>query len=735
REREGVVRRGDRFKAIKPGASRAPPQPRPAAQDLPVALLRALGGPVGEAPLDNTRLRGPLGPTYGSPSQGPQGGAPHGDRFGQAFGQGFSHRLGGALGTALGSALGSAPASNASVLVPGVTFPVSVAHHFPGQQTHWHDLYDTIIGHRPRDASPTASQPECCYFFQDVVEFLHQYYVPVMIVMGLVGNLLSCVVFLNTHLRLRSSSYYLAALATADFGYLAVLVLVWLNSVHGVQVFNKEGWCQIVTYVSSVCAFLSVWLIVAFTVERFIAVQYPLHRPHMCTVARAKAIVACIAVFALVAHIYTLKTRGMVRDKDGYESCDLLEQHQGMMRVINLVDAIITLVVPIILIIVMNTMITRNLVLFGRRFKQAPPGISAADPTSWTDPQLGRESCESSSSSGTNRRISTSVHAPFVRAPKDNRPAAAGHGQHAKGATAKGLPSVKVHEALAPPTQETNILPTSELPDIALGQPPGPGPGTSPGAGRGSALSPGHRPQYSSPGLVRTKQQPIQISTGRTLVSTRTQQSITKMLLLISSVFIVLNLPSHVLRVYASIADLTGSSVSTAEPRAEHPALWFGQQLAMLLYYTNFSINFLLYSMCGITFRRCLWQLVRGTAKYFGCGCGLWWSDCQFSGALARVGACGASRRAGATEAPPRHPREGRRSPCTRSETLSEAPELAHHEVALCALCGDHPCNVSQAALARAAQQSQHSQLGELLLGVATEALGEGSGASTPTSV
>ncbi|KAE8741072.1 CNMamide Receptor 2 [Frankliniella occidentalis] len=572
-----------------------PPHGGEVERDLPVALLRALGGPVGEAPLDNTRLRGPLGPTYGSPSQGPQGGAPHGDRFGQAFGQGFSHRLGGALGTALGSALGSAPASNASVLVPGVTFPVSVAHHFPGQQTHWHDLYDTIIGHRPRDASPTASQPECCYFFQDVVEFLHQYYVPVMIVMGLVGNLLSCVVFLNTHLRLRSSSYYLAALATADFGYLAVLVLVWLNSVHGVQVFNKEGWCQIVTYVSSVCAFLSVWLIVAFTVERFIAVQYPLHRPHMCTVARAKAIVACIAVFALVAHIYTLKTRGMVRDKDGYESCDLLEQHQGMMRVINLVDAIITLVVPIILIIVMNTMITRNLVLFGRRFKQAPPGISAADPTSWTDPQLGREGAEGQPTGGGRTRP--------ARQRGDSEGAAVGQGPRG-----------------ARPSHPGNQHPADQ-------RAPRHRPRAAPGPR--ARHQPGRRPRLGSQsGAPPTVQQPG--ARAHQAAADTTQQSITKMLLLISSVFIVLNLPSHVLRVYASIADLTGSSVSTAEPRAEHPALWFGQQLAMLLYYTNFSINFLLYSMCGITFRRCLWQLVRGTAKYFGCGCGLWWSDCQF---------------------------------------------------------------------------------------------------------
>lgn len=34
--------------------------------------------------------------------------------------------------------------------------------------------------------------------------------------------------------------------------------------------------------------------------------------------------------------------------------------------------------------------------------------------------------------------------------------------------------------------------------------------------------------------------------------------------------------------------------------------LWCAQQFAQLLYYTNFSINFLLYAMCGKSFRLCL---------------------------------------------------------------------------------------------------------------------------------
>lgn len=182
--------------------------------------------------------------------------------------------------------------------------------------------------------------------------------------------MLSCVVFLNTHLKMRSSSYYLAALSVADFGFLATLLLVWLNSSIGVQVFNKEGWCQALVYISSVCSFLSVWLIVAFTVERFIAIQYPLHRPRMCTVARAKAIVTGLAVVALLSHLYSFVTAGIVKQSDGSEICDMLEECREIMRIINIIDSLVTLIIPLILIIVMNTMIGRNLLKFRKRFRQ-----------------------------------------------------------------------------------------------------------------------------------------------------------------------------------------------------------------------------------------------------------------------------------------------------------------------------------------------------------------------------
>jgi hypothetical protein len=214
----------------------------------------------------------------------------------------------------------------------------------------------------------TSNAVDACDPLLDILDFFHLYYIPFIICMGILGNVLSCIVFLSTHLKMRSSSYYLAALASADLSFLASLFMVWLSNNVGVQLFNKNGWCQFVVYISSVSSFLSVWLIVAFTVERFIAVQYPLHRPHMCTVARAKMIITFLTIFAFALHLYSFVTAG-ITSTYGVDTCDMLHEYHETMRVINIIDSIFTLIVPLILIVVMNTMITRNLIRFSRHFK------------------------------------------------------------------------------------------------------------------------------------------------------------------------------------------------------------------------------------------------------------------------------------------------------------------------------------------------------------------------------
>ncbi|XP_011707078.1 PREDICTED: thyrotropin-releasing hormone receptor-like [Wasmannia auropunctata] len=399
-----------------------------------------------------------------------------------------------------------------------------------------------------------------CTSLYFLLDFCHLYYIPSIILLGLVGNLLSCVVFLKTHLKLRSSSYYLAALATTDFSFLMSLLLVWLNSTIGWKVFNNNGWCETLVYVSAVCSSLSVWLIVAFTVERFIAVQYPLHRPHMCTVARAKTIILVLTILALVSHSYSFITAGVVKNQGGDEVCELKIEYLETMQIISIIDSIASLIVPLVLIIVMNTMIMRNLLKFGRRFNQDPGYTTNCPNREKSDINLNQIPSANSSNNG--------------------------------GAGNMNLVSlVGTNGTRRPPSQQSSSFHSSKNHSR-------------------------HQPASAPPSTPRNACQMTEIeapcihvrSSCRNLGSTRfNQESITKMLVLISTVFILLNLPSYVIRLCVFFFAL--AKKNTPE------TLWCLQQFFMLLYYTNFSINFLLYAMCGITFRRCLEQILRRLLK------------------------------------------------------------------------------------------------------------------------
>ena len=84
---------------------------------------------------------------------------------------------------------------------------------------------------------------------------------------------------------------------------------------------------------------------------------------------------------------------------------------------------------------------------------------------------------------------------------------------------------------------------------------------------------------------------------------------ITKMLLTISTTFLLLNTPMHLLKIYYFFfsTDETSDEKNSTESVIE--------MLTFYLFYTNFAINFFLYSLCGKNFRACLMSLIRRIGK------------------------------------------------------------------------------------------------------------------------
>lgn len=157
---------------------------------------------------------------------------------------------------------------------------------------------------------------------------MEYYYTPFLCLFGAIGNCLSVAVFyFNASQRNLSSSYYLSALAISDTGFLITVFFMWLESL-GVGIITSKFGCPFFMYLSQVTCFLSVYLtgkpdqakcmcaiylrnilyfyLVAFTVERFFAVCSPLKRSSVCTVSKAKKVIASLTTLALIAFSYTL---------------------------------------------------------------------------------------------------------------------------------------------------------------------------------------------------------------------------------------------------------------------------------------------------------------------------------------------------------------------------------------------------------------------------------------------
>lgn len=165
-------------------------------------------------------------------------------------------------------------------------------------------------------------------FAYKVGDFLTHYYTPALVLFGSIGNILSVIVFFKTKLRKLSSSYYLAALGISDTCFLLGAFVSWLNYID-INIYNRDYYCQFFTYVSGLCSFLSVWFVVAFTVERFIAVLYPLKRQTMCTVKRACTVLIGLFLLGCVINIpYFIYAAPQYSDYLKNNVCDVREEYK-----------------------------------------------------------------------------------------------------------------------------------------------------------------------------------------------------------------------------------------------------------------------------------------------------------------------------------------------------------------------------------------------------------------------
>uniref|UniRef100_A0AAY4DQJ2 Thyrotropin-releasing hormone receptor n=1 Tax=Denticeps clupeoides TaxID=299321 RepID=A0AAY4DQJ2_9TELE len=179
---------------------------------------------------------------------------------------------------------------------------------------------------------------------------------------GIVGNVMVVLVVLTTRHMRTPTNCYLVSLAVAD---LTVLVAAGLpnvsDSLMGTWVYGHAG-CLGITYLQYLGINVSSCSITAFTVERYIAICHPMRAQTVCTVSRAKRIIAGVWVFTCIYCMLWFFLVDIQVNSAGHVQCGY-KVSRDLYLPVYLIDFAIFYVIPLLLAIILYGLIARILYL------------------------------------------------------------------------------------------------------------------------------------------------------------------------------------------------------------------------------------------------------------------------------------------------------------------------------------------------------------------------------------
>ncbi|XP_045201927.2 C-C chemokine receptor type 1-like [Mercenaria mercenaria] len=183
---------------------------------------------------------------------------------------------------------------------------------------------------------------------------LEKYCLPVICILGLIGNSLSTITFLRKPLRNAPCSLYLAARGISDNGFLLSLFLIWTSSTFNLRLSQIKGVCQLIILMTYVCGCVSVWLCVFITTENFLLIHNPYIARRVCCNQISSV---CIIILLLLAFgVYNISLWIINED------CSHNPSFSSLTQILVYSDTLLTLVVPTVIIFVLLSMIAYKMI-------------------------------------------------------------------------------------------------------------------------------------------------------------------------------------------------------------------------------------------------------------------------------------------------------------------------------------------------------------------------------------
>ncbi|KAK2179160.1 hypothetical protein NP493_509g02003 [Ridgeia piscesae] len=208
------------------------------------------------------------------------------------------------------------------------------------------------------------------------------------VISGLIGNSLSVLVFSSREMRGISSNVYLLLLAISDSLYLlSVFLTKTLTTIRclyfpnsAADIFNRSTTlCKLLQHTMDMFSDYSTCLILAFTIERYIAIYLPIRFKSLCSVRRAR--IACATIFIAVCIFiapYHIMYIGLFNN---YNVCTVLDGFETVFTALYIVEALVFRVIPVFVIALLNGMIIVRVTKLRRRKRKRNASMTPASQT------------------------------------------------------------------------------------------------------------------------------------------------------------------------------------------------------------------------------------------------------------------------------------------------------------------------------------------------------------------
>ena len=203
--------------------------------------------------------------------------------------------------------------------------------------------------------SPSGSLDNIAWIAQ-AQRFILLYYPPFAILIGLVGNILTVIVMSQKrNIKLTTCVYMLALSVVGNF-ILILYALLWFirnffpNSAHPIL-------CKSMNFLVYCLFDISTWVLVAMSIDRLIAVNFPLRSLSWCTIRRTKRVIVLILILFALKNLHVFFTTNLVYRKELKTSNCTYVSGKLFIKVVNWVNTIIGSVLPFIILLCANARI------------------------------------------------------------------------------------------------------------------------------------------------------------------------------------------------------------------------------------------------------------------------------------------------------------------------------------------------------------------------------------------